>query len=751
MVSTASTRPVSPPRLQSLIVQAGMVLPLFGFAQNLPSAITSPLAPPTLSYAAPSAACLSPTPPTVVHSAIPTNDSQMYVAEFHPQHWSGDIKKYTLQIDSTGNLVPSPEIPLSAAQKLDALTASALDRRKIFIGDPVSTSTSHATAFQWGFISDRLKHLLNTHPISQTLDDLGEARLAFLRGSRDREGLEFRERSSRLGDILHAAVVYSGAPSPPSLAIDPAYHRFEEAKQSRIPVIYAGANDGMLHAFHATTLDELFAYIPSWLSHKLTLLTASDYNSYRHTSYVDATPFVTDAPIQGHWKTLLIGSSGLGGPGIFALDVSDPENFDASKLLWEFTDANDPSLANMVGTPRILKFRSHPNTSTTAEPNMHQWFAVIPSGIRSVPEERSANSMTSQEPALFFLDISKPPDTPWRLGENYFKVVFPMPELTPTEATTMVPPVAGVIHFEATGHPDDSVEFIYIGDLHGHLWKLDMSKANFTSTHPQDWSLDRLSYFSAPDGKARPLYIARNAAGQLQPISLSPSIAFGPDSAYLVAFGTGAPRETISPTPPSPQSFYVLYDLPHRDLDTQGLARFNGRSRLQPAFIDDSGLTMAAFEWVTPAKTTADAKAGWYIDFPRDEQLAAPAQLAAGNIIFSTTQSAAPTATMPCPATVSYIYTASLSPSTAHPAWRPRATQGTPRLFSLPSRYRTDATTGQRFKTDAVGILSATPLQPSQHLPATLSIYSTEVLTGRLSWRHIHNYQALRHQKRTAP
>jgi type IV pilus assembly protein PilY1 len=82
-------------------------------------------------------------------------------------------------------------------------------------------------------------------------DDLGEQRVAYLRGDRSLEGMPFRRRSSILGDAVHSTPVYVDTPD----------HR---------AAIYLGANDGMLHAFDAVSGIELFAYVPDALMRNYT-------------------------------------------------------------------------------------------------------------------------------------------------------------------------------------------------------------------------------------------------------------------------------------------------------------------------------------------------------------------------------------------------------------------------------------------------------------------------------------------------
>ena len=54
-------------------------------------------------------------------------------------------------------------------------------------------------------------------------------------------------------------------------------------------MVYVGGNDGMLHAFNASTGDEVWAYIPSMLLPKLYRL-ADKYYASNHQYYVDGSP-----------------------------------------------------------------------------------------------------------------------------------------------------------------------------------------------------------------------------------------------------------------------------------------------------------------------------------------------------------------------------------------------------------------------------------------------------------------------------
>ncbi|CAB1063883.1 Type IV fimbrial biogenesis protein PilY1, partial [Olavius sp. associated proteobacterium Delta 1] len=119
------------------------------------------------------------------------------------------------------------------------------------------------------------------------------------RGERSNEALyggAYRNRFQVLGDIVHSSPVYSHG------------------------MLYAGGNDGMLHAFDAASGDERFAYVPNLVFGNLTSLIDPEYS---HKYYVDLSPAIRDITIGGLAKTYLVGGLGKGGKGYYALDVTD--------------------------------------------------------------------------------------------------------------------------------------------------------------------------------------------------------------------------------------------------------------------------------------------------------------------------------------------------------------------------------------------------------------------------------------------
>ena len=694
-------------------------------------------------------------------SQLSTSDGYVYQPKFDPEYWSGDLRRSTIKLDADGNVVQPTTGIVSAASAMDALNSTQLAARKIFVGKANRPVTgAYATAFDWSAIetgTGSLQDLLNKGGPTAAADGLGESRLAFLRGDRSQEVTTFRKRNSRLGDIVNSAPVYMG---PPKRSIStPAYNTFYTANAARTKAVFIGANDGMLHAFDAATMQELFAYIPSWMGSKLSLLTTTTYNSGGHTSFVDATPTVGEAdlgtPTTPAWKTVLVSGTGGGGQGVFALDVTDPTAFAANKVLWEFTDQDDVDMGNVVGAPRIMKLLAKPATTSPAAPAVYKWFAVVPSGVNNYVNDGYYS--TTGSPALFFLDLSKDTGTAWALGTNYFKVSFPIPAAT-ANGTQLPSPdgrtvATGIINFEATQGNSGEVQYIYAGDMHGNMWKLDMLKADFSETTSTSWDLAKVSAYTSSSTPV-PFYRAKDSAGKVQPITAVPTVAFGPAGKLIVAFGTGKylePTDNQVTSDSQIQSFYTLYDdLADTTLDTaSGSSYTKGRVRLKAGSIASGAITVPSFSWGRPL-TDGDLtkRAGWYIDFPYGgvnggERLVTSAVLL-GNKIYFNSQLPPNASSDACGGGASYTYAANLASGLGTITASSTGLQGSPLVFTVSSSVTNSDSTGARVKTEKSIIANQSP-STSDKLNTTDKIETTSDV-GRLSWRQINNYQDLKNK-----
>ena len=186
--------------------------------------------------------------------------------------------------------------------------------------------------------------------------------LNYLRGDKSNEGVgttNFRVRAHVLGDIVYSGAVPVGAPEPAlRRRRQSGLQGVRHGKASRTPMVYVGANDGMLHAFNDSTecrqtparkpgrtfprrssrrrperhRAHAVARIPA---RGAELPPSAGIPLFAHKFYVNATPRVWDIdfantntatpPTSGNdWRTILVGGLGAGGRAVYALDVTTP-------------------------------------------------------------------------------------------------------------------------------------------------------------------------------------------------------------------------------------------------------------------------------------------------------------------------------------------------------------------------------------------------------------------------------------------
>ncbi|MDQ0073245.1 type IV pilus assembly protein PilY1 [Variovorax boronicumulans] len=567
---------------------------------------------------------------SAVQSKSLQTSNAVYQGAFDTSDWSGDLLAQAITI-SNGAASISSTATWSASARL-ALMSTPATSRNIVIGRP-GNAVPKASTFLWGSLTEAQQADLNKITPSATADTLGSDRVSYLRGSNAREGSPFRRRNNKLlGDIINSGVVYSGAPV--NNINSSTYAAFRTANLSRTAAVFVGANDGMLHAFNAGTGDELFGYIPSWMTPKLGALTDPNYVT-NHQSYVDGPPVVAEAQVgsagtSADWKTVLVSGTGAGGRGVFALDVTDPTAFSASKVMWEFTQDDDIDMGFVVGQPQILKMRTSAPSATTAT---YKWFAVVASGVNNYTKVNAAGNYSTGNPALFLLDLSKAPETAWTLGSNYYKVELPF------DATLAITKPTGVLNFKAaiaTGG-NREVAQIFAGDLHGNMWKLD-----FASHGTSEWNMANLSAFknAGSNNAPYPLFVAKDGSGNVQPISMAPTLVAATNNtkAIQVAFGTGKYLETDDRASTAQNTFYVIYDngTTVADATPLGSGAISGRGRLRAATITSGAISVPAFTWgraTADLTTSSTVSSGWYLDYATSKERQVSGALLTGDTL----------------------------------------------------------------------------------------------------------------------
>ncbi len=544
-------------------------------------------------------------------------NGDLYAPRFDSRDWSGTVIKSSLALNTTTNTIDALQnvawdagTILTAGSTLVTSTA-AVDpyvkpaERKIFTYRRQASSNPGIafTPENLDQFDAVMRDGLNANPLTGTADSLGALRVSYLRGDRSQEGAAsntFRRRTSLMGDIINSGPIYKRE-ADPSLVGDDDYLAFSRTAATRTAALYVGANDGMLHALRASDGKELFAYIPLAVAKNLNQLTSV---AYQHRPFVDGVPQVGEAKLGTGWRTVLASGMGGGAQGIFALDVTNPNTFEdgstgASKILFEFTDQDDPMMGNVVTQPKIVKLKIPANT-TGGTPS-YKWFVAAGSGYNNYVNDGSGRYTTTGDQALFLLSLDKTPGESWTEGTNYFKIV--VPAASTSLANGLANP--GFLVGDA-----GETTTIYGGDLQGQLWKFDftegLSSANISN--------NKIVKVNA--GAKKPLFTALDSAGTRQPITIAPVITTAKQRGVMVVFGSGKFIEQADASSSGTQTIYGVWDSGGTATSDYGLLR--NSLQQQTAAESTSAVTITITNFTLG--TGSGEKKGWYFDLPNGRE-----------------------------------------------------------------------------------------------------------------------------------
>ena len=420
--------------------------------------------------------------------------TRVYQARFDNSGWYGHVQAFDLKTEHKDGNVKTLQ--------WDVANTLSGTGRTILSYNPQSAATAKGIDFDWAQLSSAQQSALKAGGSAAT----AQKRIDWVKGKQSDEGSLFRTRTSLMGDIIHSSLIFQGnydnyGYKYLNAAEHTSYATYLTTKKATKSVIYVGANDGMLHAFDANTGGELFAFIPNAVYPKLAKISDKKYGCegsgcLTHEYLVDGTTTVGDAYVKGQWRTIAVGTLGLGGKGLFVLDVSDPENMDKDKVLWEISADQNSDYAQLLGNTLAV-------TSIVRMKDGH-WAVILANGYDSL----------AKTAALFIIDIET--------GNLIKKFVIPAVADHDNGMSTPTP---------VDTNNDYIADAIYAGDLQGNLWAFDVSDAD-----PANWSV-KFGTSTAPE----PLFKAceYGSCGTAQSITAAPQIGRHPDGGLMVYFGTG--------------------------------------------------------------------------------------------------------------------------------------------------------------------------------------------------------------------
>lgn len=482
---------------------------------------------------------------TVSNTARLSNNTRLYQASFNSGNWSGELAAYAVTTDGTIASTPSWQ----ASSLIPSAASRAIYTRR--------TSGGSAVLFSWNNLDASQQTALNS-TADGTADGQGQNRLNWVRGDQSLElqntnGI-FRTRSTLLGDIINSSPVLV---SNQDYGVGDA--AFTTSKASRTPMIYVGANDGMLHGIRESDGVERFAYIPAETVLKLNKLTAVDYPQ-NHLYLVDGSPRVGDAKLGSNWKTVLLGSTGAGGKTIFALDVTAPDSFGTSNALWEYSSG----MGYTIPQP------------TMGQLNGSNWVAIAANGYED-----------AFTPKLMVLNLQT---------GALVRALEPATADKDTVSSGTMNGLSTPIPVDLDG--DRVTDLVYAGDLQGNLWRFDLRSSQSSS-----WTVSKI--FTACTGTTC-------SDTTRQPITARPMVIAHPNGGVMVLFGTGSYFRDGDRTSTQLQTLYGVWD----KLDANPTV-VTKNQLVQQTIVTESTATSNAglsVRVISNNEVNYNEKRGWYLN-----------------------------------------------------------------------------------------------------------------------------------------
>lgn len=434
---------------------------------------------PNTGYAAVSAAT---SPRSVLNDNVAGKDGRTRILQgrYNMQTFTGDL--WSFDLDASGN------VDQASKQSAERTLTPSLSR-PVFSARPGTGRPGSMDAYKlsWANASNAQQTVLNTNR-QGVLDGRGNDRVNFLFGFNG----PFRVRSANLGPVVNSGPVVLSRNTMPSLPEnlfkDYSKYRSGTIAKKLPPLALWGGNDGALHAFtfEGGQLKEAWTFVSDVMLKQTSRLTDSTLaESLASPHYVDAIPMVGHADLNGSaqdgWTPVAVKTYGKGARAITALDISNNDLSRGSGVLFEYTNATlgDPArsegVSDLVDLGHIISQPAYDETLgahqivRVKDGSSRRWAVLLGNGVNSHVAEDGSPSGTGR-PVLyaFYLDNPSPTAPRWRrIDVQSATGINNEPDLTDKNGLSSPRPV------DTDG--DGDVDVAYAGDIHGNLWRFDLS------------------------------------------------------------------------------------------------------------------------------------------------------------------------------------------------------------------------------------------------------------------------------------
>lgn len=534
-----------------------------------------------------------------------SGDNSAFVASYTTVKWTGNLESRSIDtvtgavsqsaIWCAEDVVASDTGATTCSGTMAAKVGASSDTRTIYmkVGAGLApfnysniSSVGLNSYFDSGFLSSHLSQWATLTAAEQSIAG-GDNLVNFLRGqygyddrSSNTDKL-YRLREAVLGDATESRPAYVGGPT--FNYGDPGYSAFKSAHASRSGTVYIGTNDGMLHAFDATSGVERWAFVPTGVIPNLWKLADKNYATM-HTNYVNGAPEAFDICVSScssssaTWKTILVGGLNGGGRDYYALDITDPT---LPSLLWEFRDSDDADLGYTFGNPIVTKKADG------------TWVVLVTSGYDNGTisgDGSTANAIAGDGKGYLYVLNAATGAVISKIG---------------TGAGTAADPsgLSKIAAWADNSMTDNTALYVYGGDLQGNLWRFDINALSVMK------------------------FATLMAGASAQPITVQPELG-SVNGKRVVFVGTGKYLEVSDLSTTQQQTIYAILD------DNATTTLNDPRSSLVAQTLTTVGATRTATNNAVDFTTGR----GWYVDLPDvGERQNVDGRLESGTLLVPTT------------------------------------------------------------------------------------------------------------------
>jgi type IV pilus assembly protein PilY1 len=432
---------------------------------------------------------------------------RMYLAMFKPTmktFWKGNIKKYGIAIENTETIGIGEVIGSNGMQVMDSENkinegaisywstgADGGEVEKGGVGEILQKRTSARNIYTYLGTNVNLTDSSNAFTLANSAitpnllgldatDTTGRNNVInFVHGfdayDEDGNGDHSEKREWILGAFIHSR---------------PLVLHYDDVNS----VIFAGANDGMLHAFDDASGSELWAFVPPTLLPNLRNLNGEIINFF-----VDGSPKVyIERDDEGTLlKAILIFGMRRGGNRYTALDIT---NRLSPKLLWEITPSTTgyEELGQTWSAPQISKIQVGPD---------EKWVAFVSGGYDENQDNLPVVASDTKGRALYVVDIL----TGGLIWSYSYAKNSAMTYCIPSD----------IARVDTNGN--GKIDRLYVGDMGGRIWRFDIGNPDVNT-----WT-------------AKMIFKSNTLSGDQRKIFYPPDVTLEKDSGNyeMVFFGTG--------------------------------------------------------------------------------------------------------------------------------------------------------------------------------------------------------------------